>query len=206
MNVFILCAGRTGSSTFIKACKHIQNYSAAHESLSNQLGVRRLGFPENHIEADNRLIWFLGKLDKLYGDNAYYVHLQREETKVAASFSKRYFHNSSIIRAYINSILVGYSPQNDYFEASLDYVHTANSNIRLYLKDKNHKMDFSLENVEQDFPLFWENIHAEGNIELAMNEWQVKYNATNFSIQWLPSILKKAVRIIKGVPNFIKYV
>ena len=74
-NVFVLCTGRCGSTTFVQACQHIENYTASHESKISLLGDQRLEYSQNHIEVDNRLSWFLGSLDKKYGDNAFYVHL-----------------------------------------------------------------------------------------------------------------------------------
>jgi len=68
MRVFILCTGRTGSTSIIEACKHISNYTADHESLAKVFGNQRLDYPDYHIEADNRLSWHLGALNKKYGD------------------------------------------------------------------------------------------------------------------------------------------
>ena len=54
MRVFILCTGRTGSTTIIKAARHIKNYTADHESLARKFGEDRFKYPDNHIEADNQ--------------------------------------------------------------------------------------------------------------------------------------------------------
>ncbi len=89
-NVFILCTGRCGSSTFIRACKHITNYTASHESRISKGGYNRLQYPAHHIEADNRLSWFLGRLENKYGDDAFYVHLKRNIKDTAASLLRRY--------------------------------------------------------------------------------------------------------------------
>src|ERR1051326_4527845 len=89
MNVFVLSTGRCGSQTFAKACRHMTNFFATHESNSPVLhaGVLQpylsLRLPDQHIEVDNRLSWFLGTLEKQYGDNAYYVHLLRRREEVA---------------------------------------------------------------------------------------------------------------------------
>ena len=64
MNIFILNTGRCGSTTFIKACEHIKNYTCAHESLLTEIGAQRFNYPQDHIEADNRLSWLLGRLDE----------------------------------------------------------------------------------------------------------------------------------------------
>ena len=68
MNVFILCTGRCGSMSISRACKELDNYTSGHETRITKLGDERINFPENHIEADNRLAWFLGRLDEKYGN------------------------------------------------------------------------------------------------------------------------------------------
>ena len=88
MNVFVLNSGRCGSMTFIRACRHIRNYSAGHESRVQLLGEQRLAYAPDHIEADNRLCWLLGRLDAAYGEHAYYVHLSREPAATAVSSTR----------------------------------------------------------------------------------------------------------------------
>ena len=94
MNIFVLCTGRSGSVSLYKICRHIKNFTVSHESREC-LDFR---YNNNHIEIDNRLCWFLGRLDKYYGDNAVYVHLQRNRNKVAKSFSKRFYYKKLISR------------------------------------------------------------------------------------------------------------
>ena len=88
MNIFILNTGRCGSTTFIRACQHISNFTATHESRSGLIGEERLNYPDNHIEADNRLSWFLGRLDRKYGDNAFYLHMSRDRSQTAKVSAK----------------------------------------------------------------------------------------------------------------------
>ena len=150
MNVFVLCTGRCGSTTFYKACKHIKNYRSGHETRTGLLRFNRLDYSVNHIEVDNRLSWFLGKLDILYGDTAFYVHLRRNTIDTANSFVNRY--TLGIIRAYRERILLGIDKKATPYNVALDYCETVNYNIKLFLKDKTNKMDFSLENYKVDFP------------------------------------------------------
>ncbi|MCU7891439.1 MAG: hypothetical protein KZQ78_07430, partial [Candidatus Thiodiazotropha sp. (ex Ustalcina ferruginea)] len=105
MNVFILNAGRCGSTTFIQACQHITNFTAGHESRSTLTGEQRLAYPANHIEADNRLCWLLGHLDRQFGNNAIYVHLSRDRQGSANSFVKR--ADYGIMKAYREGLLLG---------------------------------------------------------------------------------------------------
>jgi len=176
MNVFILNTGRCGSSTFIKACEHISNYSAAHESRATLIGEQRLTYPAQHIEADNRLSWLLGRLDKQYADDALYVHLSRNQQQTIESFSKR--ADFGIMQAYKEGILLGGESNQTSEQIAKDYIDTVESNIEFYLKDKTHKMDFSLDNAKQDFETFWEFISAEGDLQAALDEWDVSYNAS----------------------------
>lgn len=179
MNIFILNTGRCGSTTFIKACQHISNYSAGHESRSDRLGSERLAYPDNHIEADNRLAWLLGRLDEKYGDDALYVHLSREREATAASFARR--GDFGIMKAYREGILLSLAETPpDYPDDALahDYIETVEANIALFLKDKRNTLPFHLETAQEDFKIFWERIGAEGDRQAALAEWQQRHNAS----------------------------
>lgn len=210
MNVFILNTGRCGSTSFIKACNHITNFSSAHESRISALGEDRLAYPQNHIEADNRLSWLLGRLDRTYGDNAIYVHLKRNNNDTALSFSRRYSHG--IIRAYRGAgILMGLPEDSEPMAVSLDYCDTVNSNIDLFLKDKTRKMDINLENIEQDFIAFWKLIGAEGDMNAALAEFGTRHNASKQRQKpekenILLRILYKLKRLTMQFPDYIKNV
>jgi len=174
MNVFVLNTGRCGSTTFFKACEHITNYSAGHETRSKFVGYGRLGYSENHIEVDNRLSWFLGRLDFAYGDSAFYVHLFRNIDDVLKSFEKR-IRAPSIIHAYKTSICMGSRNTTDR-KVCEDYYNTVNQNIALFLKDKTRKMKFYIDLASEMFGKFWEEIGAEGDFKAAMKEFSIRYN------------------------------
>ena len=174
MNVFILCTGRCGSLTFVKACQHIRNFSAAHESRMACVGPDRLRYPDNHIEADNRLTWLLGRLDQEYGDDAFYVHLKRDSSAVAESFKNRY--RSGIIHAYweaIHSAPAKADPET----VCRDYVETVRANIELFLRDKPRKMEFCIEDAGEQFPRFCDAIGAICDLSEAVAEFGIHYNA-----------------------------
>jgi hypothetical protein len=176
MNVFILNAGRCGSSTFIRACRHITNYTAGHESRLTMTGDERLAYPPNHIEADNRLSWLLGRLERVFGDDALYVHLTRDRQASAESFSRR--AHFGIMRAYREGLLLGGQGQTER-EIAWDYLETVDANIALFLRDKSQKMAFRLEHAGMDFPLFWQRIRAQGDLLRALSEWEIRYNASS---------------------------
>ena len=176
MNVFVLNTGRCGSTTFIQACRHIGNYTADHESRLQLVGPARLDYPANHIEADNRLSWYLGRLDRQYADDAFYVHLTRDRAETAASFAKRM--EFGIMQAYREGLLLGGREEQTGQDLALDYIETVEANIALFLKDKSNKMAFRLESARADFRSFWGRIGAEGDLERALKEWEVSHNAS----------------------------
>lgn len=195
MNVFVLCTGRCGSVTFSRACQYMTNFTADHESLAMRLGDARLEYAKNHIEIDNRLSWYLGKLDHKYGDEAYYVHLQRDPEAVIESFVKR--KGFGIMKAFADGLIRQPSPDlaNTRLLAK-EVVDLGTSNIRHFLKGKSNQMEFHLENSERDFPKFWEWIDAEGDLASAMECWTVKHNMSDGNMK--KSFLERAVRKIKG--------
>ena len=179
MNIFILCTGRSGSSTFIEACKHITNYSSGHESQASKLGEDRLAYPGNHIEADNRLSWMLGPLDDKYGDSAIYIHLTRNKEDTVKSFNRRWSERTSIVRAYSEGVLkipVETLSKTELAEVCANYYDTVNTNILHFLSNKSQVLTVSLEEVEFDFTNFWEQIHAEGDLDLALKELATHHN------------------------------
>ena len=178
MNVFILNSGRCGSTTFIKACAHIENYSCGHESRLHLTGSRRLAYPSDHIEADNRLSWLLGRLERAYGDDAFYVHLRRGRADAVKSFARR--HHFGIMRAYREGVLLLDDATKVPPEAiATDYLETVEANIALFLGNKSRKMEFRLERAADDFVRFWHWIGARGDLEAALGQWRIRYNASS---------------------------
>lgn len=179
-NVFVLCTGRSGSTTVAKACAKIENYSSGHETKASDIGSDRLSYPASHIEADNRLSWMLGSLDRQFGNAPFYVHLIREREEVVRSFGNRWNYSSSIIRFLAEGVfslipdLLGDKQKVTLCE---DYYDIVNSNIELFLKDKDNKMVMRLDSLEQDFQTFWKEIGAEGELEKALEEIRTPHNA-----------------------------
>lgn len=181
MRIFILCTGRTGSKSFVKACENLNNFTAGHETRSKLLGDERFDYPDNHIEADNRLSWFLGTLDKKYGKEAFYIHLTRDKQKVVDSFKNRWTNQGSIMKAFSEGILMqGQKNKSSQEQIQIisSYYDTVNDNIVSFLKDKPNKMDIRLETINEDFRRFCEVINAEGNIDLAISTFAIPTNTS----------------------------
>lgn len=175
-NIFVLCTGRCGSQTFSRACEHFTNYTAGHETRSNVLGPNRLAYPDSHVEVDNRLSWMLGRLEQKFGDNAFYVHLTRDASKVAASYDKRWNLRHGIVESYNRAIMM--QPVNN-DDAAADMVETVAANIKAFLANKSNVIEIDIDEPEEDFRNFVNAIEAEGDIEAAIAEFSVLHNETN---------------------------
>ncbi len=217
MNVFVLNTGRCGSDAFAHACQAMTNFTSAHESRTSLVGNDRLDYPDDHVEVDNRLSWYLGRLDQKYGQRGYYVHLQRDLDKVVASYARR--HGRGVMSGFEHGILIRdkrrdapISPE----ELALEVCTTITANIESFLHDKPHRLTVRLENIEEDFRKFWEWIGAEGDLETALRSFSSPRNTTTQIVarhqqnqrkrlQTLPRrFLLKLLRAARGLPNYLK--
>ena len=179
MRVFVLCTGRSGSLTFIRACSHMTNFSSGHETRSRILGKERFLYPDNHIEADNRLVWFPGALEEITTREDYFVHLIREREATVKSYNRRWIRNGSLIRAYcegIHQIALHKLDRNKRMAVVHDFYDRVNENIRHFLKDKQRSITIRIEDAEEDFSRFWGEIGAEGDLDSALHTFGDRYN------------------------------
>jgi len=190
--------------TFAHACAHLTNYTSAHESLVDQIGDARFAYPENHIEADNRLTWHLGQLgDKYDGSAVLYVHLQRDPEKIAQSFLKRWEDiqfGSAILPAFANGIVMREKPWpvERRIEVCRFYVDTVISNTEAFIKSRPH-MTVELEDGGVTFNHFLDRIGAVGDLDATRLAWNTVQNDHEHSrarnVQ--PSALRKMASRIK---------
>lgn len=180
-NVFVLCTGRTGSTSFIEACKHITNYTAAHESKSKELGSERFNYKKQHIEADNRLIWDLGRLQQHYGQNALFIYLKRDKHDIAKSFIRRTYYPNSMFKAYCDGIKKTPTEKlnkQELEQLAHDFVDNMTASIELFLKQHPKHLVIELEHIETDFKKFWSFIKAEGDLRQAQESFKKLHNAS----------------------------
>ncbi len=175
MRVFVLSTGRCGTTTFFKACQHIENYTCGHESRANLTNFDRLDYPDNHIEIDNRLTWQLPRLaNRMFGVDVEYVWLMRNTDKVVDSYLRRKDTNS-IVDWWARAVLMRESVSRDTVE---DMVNVMNSNIYNFMDWQKSRHIFELERAADFWPVFWRRIGAKGNYDAALREWEKTYNAS----------------------------
>ena len=166
MRVFVLTAGRTASQTVALACEHIDGMTAAHESRRRMI-ENRLDYPDNHVEVDNRLAWFLGSLERLYSDDqTFYVFLRRDPERVAASYIKRWHITVSIVRAFYHGILMCRNKkptEDDKMASARLFVQTVEDNITTFLRSRTNYAVINTENLEPDFLAFMDTAGLTGD-------------------------------------------
>ena len=178
MRIFVLGTGRCGTVTFAKACSHLTNYSVGHESRAGCIGDQRFDYPDQHIEVDSRLTWFLGELGQRFS-NAFYVHLRRDLEETARSVCRKWGPGQlNFARAFGHAIIMRGAPwpKPDRLEVSRFQVRTAVANIEEFLKNRRHWTVW-LHESSTWFPLFLDHVKAEGNLKAALGEWAVRHNA-----------------------------
>jgi len=171
MNVFVLNTGRCGSTTFERACRHASNYTTAHES--GRSARYSLQYPDNHIEVDNRLAWFLGRLHNMH-PTAYYVHLRRDAEAVARSYAARKASEpTKLLHGFMCAMKQG--RHAGLLAEAREMVATVNANICHFLRDKRH-MVIDIETAIHSFTIFWKRIAAEGDLAAALAKLAERYN------------------------------
>lgn len=208
MRIFVLTAGRTASTTFSNACGSIKGMSSGHETNAGVV-EGRLEYPENHIEVDNRLIWFLPMLEEKYNEDVIYVYLKRSPSEVAKSYKKRWYVNCSVVRAFFNNILMAERIPTDVEKdkACELYAHLADKTIEHFLSGKDNKYVVNVESLEDDFLGFIESVGFDFDKDAAISIIRQKSNL-NLPLAKRLSLKKfflKVFRVIKGFPEYLRY-
>jgi len=180
MNVFCLTTGRSGSTTFAQSCGHSTNYTSGHETRAQYIGIERFNYPDFHIEADNRLTWFLGPLDEKFADAAIYVHLIRSREDTIASLSKQTEWKGGIMKAFGHGILMNDRDYSDdeWREIAGFYYDTVNNNIKYFLTGKPHVITIQTESPISGIQQLWDIAGIDGDFRRAISEWDTRYNAS----------------------------
>jgi hypothetical protein len=172
MRVFVIGTGRCGTVTFSKACKHIKNFTSGHETTTHGKAGNNFEFPDNHIEVDPRLSYFVPILREKYPD-ALFIHLQRERKDCIHSLSKR----GSLIN--YGTFHLGIAEHNIKYLAEVYYDSTIKMLESYIFIDqhvfKNKFIHIWLHDIEKGFVRMCKIIGAEYDKEV-FNELKKHYN------------------------------
>lgn len=180
-NIFVLCTGRCGSVTFAKACQWAENYTAGHETVGLRWG---LSYPDNHIEVNNRLVWYFGLLNQQYPE-ARYVHLRRDPDAVARSYAPRQKGPAALMLAWRRSIRMGWfpnkrkDPDRKPLVDAREMVDAINANIELFLStlSPSRWVTVDIQHVDT-FQRFWEWAGLRGDLVGATKTFRTKHNVS----------------------------
>ena len=59
-----------------------------------------------------------------------------------------------------------------------DFYDNVNANIRHFLKDKEKVLTIHLEQIQDEFPIFWKQIGAEGDLAKALETFMIRHHST----------------------------
>lgn len=191
MNVFLISPGRTATTTLAEALKNLSGFTSEHESRCSYLGDERINFPENHIECDNRLTWFLPRLTKKYGANSILIKVVRDKTAIAKSYNKRW-SRIKIMKAYSQGILMRGLAENN-LDVCVDYVNNVYEQIDYFSKDWKHVITLDLNSPDEGLNELFKLLNVDGskaveyfhNNQLNKNEssFKAKYADFKFNIK-----------------------
>lgn len=161
MRIFITGTGRCGTKTLANACKHITNYTSGHETRTKFPFPDRLKYPDNHIEVDNRLLWFLERLPH----DSQVWRLSRSVESVYMSFMNR--PNSSIIKAVRDGI---------FMNPAMPWADAVSSYLRMEAVKTIGFPEIKMEEP-QTHSDFWDAIGAEGDKDAFLAAMKEVHNA-----------------------------
>jgi len=192
MKVFVLGTGRSGTKTFTRACEHLTNYTVSHNSLREGPGFDHkwsvLQSKDQHIEVDDRLSWMLPVMERLHGDDAYYVHLWRDPAKVVRSYARpqRLYLQGSLLSTFYHGILGTPAEKRKVSAADAEKagelcVEVITGNIENFLESKPNRIFIDIDDPKESFRRFLQEIGAEGDLEAALAEFESIHDPTDGS-------------------------
>jgi hypothetical protein len=172
LNVFVTGTGRCGSVSFWRACQHITNYTAFHESPCGLLS-----YPDLHIEVNPQLRYVIEIVARRHPD-AKWVHLVRDREQTAASLAR--LDGGNWLRSFcpfMNTVM----PCGDPIERARRVYDIITAQIDASLAASvpaENRMEVHLSSIGEDWPKFWQWIGAAGDLESSLKSWETPYNTS----------------------------
>ena len=166
MRVFVTGTGRCGTTTFYQACRHITNYTSAHETEAGRIPSYQ--YPDRHIEVSHLLVVGIPFIRQHFPDSVW-VHLTRSREACIQSIRGQLWGE---VAAWSREWYLTDHPALVY-EAAQAYYDRVIELCQVLLPDA---ITIPIERAREWFPYFWHKIGAEGDMDAALNEFDRAYN------------------------------
>ena len=194
MNIFIISPGRTATTTFSKILSHLKGFTSDHESNVKKLGTTRLDYPSNHIECDNRLIFFLAGLTEKYSRDGILVILKRDNELIARSYNKRWA-KIGIMKTWSQGIHMRDITDNN-LDVGRDFVDYCYKNLDFFKKFWKDVIEIDIENPNQGLKELLQRLNREEQLDKILDLLKsTKLNKNKSGIKVFFSNLKFNLRV-----------
>ena len=193
MNVFFVSPGRTGTKSISRVLKTIDGFTSLHESRVQELGESRIEYPDNHLESDNRLTWFMPQLTKKYSDKALLVIVHRDREEVARSYNDRWY-KINIMKGYSQGILLRDLSDNN-LDVCRDYVNHVYTTLDYFKDSWKNVIEMNIKDPDEGIRGVLEFIGKEDYFEEVIKELKTRRsNKTKKSFKFRLSDFKFNMR------------
>jgi hypothetical protein len=145
----------------------------------------RLDYPDSHIEADNRLAYFLGSMARRFNaERTVWVHLRREIPDVVNSYLPRRTSSAQILNAFGHGILMSSCEKSEmeWREICELMIRTTRDNIEQFISTQRFVVRMDLEDPLPGLRQVWLNARAEGDFTAATEEWSIRHNKSKIKL------------------------
>lgn len=165
MNIFVVGTGHCGTTTFAKACRFATNRKVSHESASG--GIYTFEYPEDHIEVDAPLAFWVPRLRSFYR-GCRFVHLVRDKKPCIESLAR----NEALVCQWFGHMLYHF-PEATPLDGALALYSVINESLR-----GEDVLQVRLEEIKIRWHEVWAWMGCEGDFARSLAEWDIKYHAS----------------------------
>ena len=154
MRVFFISPGRTATTTLAQAFSSCVSWTSAHESNTKKRYADRCLYAQKHVEADNRLVFFLPRLTELYAASEMLVIVRRDRKKIANSYRKRWW-KFNLPKIYVFGILMRSfaESEDELIDDMVDWIYDT---IFYHAKNWNNVVVLDIEQPQEGFAKIFE--------------------------------------------------
>lgn len=181
-NIFIISPGRTATYAMSKAFSNVSDYTCAHESRVGFFNDQRINYPDNHIELDNRLSFYLPQLTRKYSKkNSLLVIVNRDRNSIAKSYNKRW-RKINIMKAFSQGIHMN-DLQSNNIDVCLAYVNYIYETIDYFKPQWDNVLEIEFSDLNFGIEQILKKINKINDLENVLEEMKNKSNLNETSLK-----------------------